>query len=1187
MKTEISRDSHQPDKRYSGVYQQQGRMLTDADWNELVDILKGQLHEALKDITGSRAWSMGGVPRHRALKINTDLTIKPGHLYVDGLAAAVSGTADMAITAQPDFPGAPATSAACVLYADVWERTVTQLMDERLRDAGLHGADTCTRKEVVTQIKWSKDIDPEDPTKTPRMGDATATITLLQQPDQPDPCDPCAEQLEVESRVSNYLFRLEVHDVEWAGGALTKLTLKWSTENGAIQCGLGDTDPPAHFTSDDWAYEFFDDTSERHLGVHLAESWKPLRGILKNIYSKPTGTGDPKAYARRWDGYCALAKNGADWEVTQQYDKETASPFDSFSGGLLTLKLTSHTIVIKLNQAVVAGDFWLAEVREAQHQSGAVLIKDAPPQGIEHRYLTLGKVVGGVLQENPEADRKYAFPPLTEMTRMFIAAGDGQDAMPGHELLNPLRVGVANGEWPVSGATVRFTLESGAGTLSLITGPFAAATLPVEVKTLNGLAHCYWKLGDGIAPHVRNQRVKAELLGVDGSPLQHPPVYFNANLSTADQVAYQDPVCGSGTVPTVHSLLVGDSAALWPASDGFGNITVKDVLDALLCKLKAKHIPFYPENCAAGVLAPTVKTGLGISGNTQVHEVLQKLICELRAGIIPYDPGTKAGRWTDILDANEAPPTTVQDAIDELIQWMESTDISYQVPDCGTPPTVRSLLMADWDTPGEKTQKIDAVFDKLLCAFRATHLPLDLTDTDLCPDLKTAGSVQAALKILCDRKSGGGCAVSVGVGGQYPSLLEALADLKDARHINICLLPGSHRIGRFDIAHDSVKITGSGIGCIVQVAGPFVITAIETIMRDCALLFVSGDKTIPNAGSGSLEFREPTPKTGKVTVENCEFARLFIDMLAKGPWQPMVKIAGQMQIHWSNNRMMAMRRTIVENTLVKGFPIYPGLLKILNVTPYDPATNNEIAKIAKEILNQHFIFKAEDLQALGRFFNVADSGPVLNRRSLAAPSLKNFTDAILAVPQGMVVTKQMITAFSERIQILIKEITSPDRALDLDIYAGGQIIANNITGYVDLCVSSGEELLVWDTAPNNKLISLSGGGILHLGHNRLTALQYFLDAALLKKITSAESALVPGYATLTVCDNLFGEIPSSLVAANLHLSGNQFAAASGEVAGYLLAKNLVVIGNRAGSNKAILSTSASLKEAVANILQVT
>ena len=69
MKTEISRDSHQPEKRYSGVYQQQGRMLTDADWNELVEILKERLNDALKDVVGSKdkEGGVGGTPRHRAL----------------------------------------------------------------------------------------------------------------------------------------------------------------------------------------------------------------------------------------------------------------------------------------------------------------------------------------------------------------------------------------------------------------------------------------------------------------------------------------------------------------------------------------------------------------------------------------------------------------------------------------------------------------------------------------------------------------------------------------------------------------------------------------------------------------------------------------------------------------------------------------------------------------------------------------------------------------------------------------------------------------------------------------------------------------------------------------------------------------------------------------------------------------
>ena len=81
MKTEISRDSHQPEKRYSGVYQQQGRMLTDADWNELVDILKGRLNDALKDVVGN------GSPLHRNV-VNNEADppeLQWGYVYVDGI----------------------------------------------------------------------------------------------------------------------------------------------------------------------------------------------------------------------------------------------------------------------------------------------------------------------------------------------------------------------------------------------------------------------------------------------------------------------------------------------------------------------------------------------------------------------------------------------------------------------------------------------------------------------------------------------------------------------------------------------------------------------------------------------------------------------------------------------------------------------------------------------------------------------------------------------------------------------------------------------------------------------------------------------------------------------------------------------------------------------------------------------
>ena len=314
MKTEISRDSHQPEKRYSGVYQQQGRMLTDADWNELVEILKERLNDALKDVVGSKEGGVGGTPRHRALKvikasIDDPLTIQPGHVYVDGVAAQVPGDADIAYDDQPDFPWPPDPTGDYVLYADVWERTVTHLMDERLRDKGLHGADTCTRKQKMAQIKWcAHDVDPEQSAMNPPKGDADLTVTLLQTATQPDPCDPCATQVDVESKIGNYLFRVEIHDVKGDANGPSKFTLKWSSENGAEQYALKDTndidvEPSDSFKSGNWTYEFFDETSERHLGVHLAPDFTPSRGEFTEGYP---GTVPARSFVRRWDGYCTL-----------------------------------------------------------------------------------------------------------------------------------------------------------------------------------------------------------------------------------------------------------------------------------------------------------------------------------------------------------------------------------------------------------------------------------------------------------------------------------------------------------------------------------------------------------------------------------------------------------------------------------------------------------------------------------------------------------------------------------------------------------------------------------------------------------------------------------------------------------------------------------------------------------------
>ncbi|NQV31291.1 MAG: hypothetical protein HQ515_01295, partial [Phycisphaeraceae bacterium] len=748
---------------------------------------------------------------------------------------------------QEDFPSPPNPTGDYLLYADLWERTVTHLMDDRLRDKGLHGADTCTRKQTMAQVKWCPNtVDPEQSAQNPAKGNAKLSVTLLQKSTQPDPCDPCADQIEVNSEVGNTLFRVEVHDVKGDANDPDDITLKWSVENASEQYALknaaeDDVEPPAAFTNGQWAYEFFDQTSERHLGVHLAPGFTPSRDDLTKGYPE---TVPPRRFVRRWDGFCRLTKTVGSWAITDEFDRSQSGlvpvSFVKIVGGKLTVSLDAMKLELKLNHSFVAGDYWLAEVREAEHKAGSKLIAKEPPHGIEHHYLTLGTVGSGVLHPNPEADRKYAFPPLTEMTRLFMAGGDGQEVMPGQPLPQPLRVGVANGEWAVAGATVRFEIESGGGSLSPVTGGKTNA---------DGFAECQWTPDSVIGAECR---VKATLVDPDhpgdASLDMDPPVYFYANLITADQVAYA-PACPASGQNTVHSHLATDATvSLDLGADGY--YTVKEVLDALLCHLKARHIPYNPNKSTA-----------------------------------------TTSRWRDIKEqpgvGDVTDPSTVQQAIDDLIKWLESTDIHYDVPACGTDasPTVRSSLGI---SPG--SHKIDAIFDKLLCAFKATHLPLDRS-ADLCDKLKEnmeVTSVQDAINALCRAERAGGCTVTVGKDGRYPDLKSAFAsvELREEPHISICLLPrtdkGSHTLGRLVVSgKKSISIAGHNATVLVQ--GQVSLEAENITLSEIHFLVIDR-KSKEGEGTGSITLH--SLNGGNLVVEHCHFARMFYGQAAK--WQPLV-----------------------------------------------------------------------------------------------------------------------------------------------------------------------------------------------------------------------------------------------------------------------------------------------------------
>ncbi|HDR46442.1 MAG TPA: hypothetical protein ENN94_01935, partial [Geoalkalibacter subterraneus] len=421
MKTQISRDSFQPDKRYSGVHQQQGRILTDSDWNELVAICREQLKQTLFDVVGN------GSPRTGALSITSNRRIQPGDLYVDGLRAELPGTIPFGANEQPDLPGYLALpTGPCLVYADVWERTVTSLEDSKLRDPGLHGADTCTRTQTMLQVKTCPEsVDPE--TAIPRRGDATLSLSLHTSLEAGDPCDPCAGLISAgQERVGNYLFRLEVHAVEGTADNPTRLILKWSSENGAEQYeALPVEQMPPGFVAGNYVYEFYDVTTEKQLGVFPGSGFTPVRGALETSYEIPDTP--PRELVRRWDGYCELTRSGTVWSLADGVDRGVTlttggsgtSPGHVALGASLQVNLEALQLVLDLSgKTFVAGDFWLAPVREAVDGPGSTVLSGVEPAGIKHHYLRLARVQADgtvVLYENDADQRRHHFPPLTDL----------------------------------------------------------------------------------------------------------------------------------------------------------------------------------------------------------------------------------------------------------------------------------------------------------------------------------------------------------------------------------------------------------------------------------------------------------------------------------------------------------------------------------------------------------------------------------------------------------------------------------------------------------------------------------------------------------------------------------------------------------------------------------------------------
>lgn len=464
MKGDFTRDTFDPLKHFSRVLMQQGRVQLDADWNEQTAILLRYLRLLAQDILGpyagpadamgfelitkgtnsdARIDAMEPDPdRADILKkkvADGDVVIGIGRYYVHGVLA--ENHRAITYTEQPGYPFSDETklenlqNKPLIAYLDVWERHVTYVQDDHIREVALGGPDTCTRAQVVWQLKAllrPDNVDVFDCTSL--EGLLARTLPQLRARARLD--KPATELCVIspESRyrgAENQLYRVEVHAGGVAATGTTGATFKWSRDNGSVVFPIvslsGTTvivenlgrDDCLSLKSGDWVEVSDDDIALSGQAGPLAQVDTVDRDELTVTLKLPAGVASLPSYAetdapskhpllRRWDHAGNLAAYGGALPVTEAQTPDQ---------GWITLEDGVQVWFAKGGE-YRAGDYWLIPARVATgdvewpHEldvsgvpkldaDGNPIPAQQPPDGPRHYYAPLFLVPG---QEGPGRD---------------------------------------------------------------------------------------------------------------------------------------------------------------------------------------------------------------------------------------------------------------------------------------------------------------------------------------------------------------------------------------------------------------------------------------------------------------------------------------------------------------------------------------------------------------------------------------------------------------------------------------------------------------------------------------------------------------------------------------------------------------------------------------------------------------
>ncbi|MBD2253375.1 DUF6519 domain-containing protein [Nostoc parmelioides] len=404
MKGDFSRFTFNPQKRFSRVLMQQGRVQLDADWNEQLDITEHRIATEITDFIGQS----GAPEKYAGFEITADnktnLKIGEGRYYVEGML--VENDQSVLFTAQSDYSGAklPTENGIYLAYLDVWQRHITALEDPEIREPALGGADTATRVKNIWQVKLQKVDNKAEkssfapPDWKPSWENPISTGKLS------------ASIVGAGANLENQLYRVEIHK----SGKVGEATFKWSRDNGSIATRvekivgqeitisrLGQ-DIQTAFAAGNWV----EITTEKQTLSGEPGLLVELASVTANTLTVKEWTDgkapkfEPPMIVRRWDsGEIAVQNKQNDWITLEN---EIQVKFDA--GNYKT------------------GDYWLIPTRNLTANIESPGNEAQPPHGILHRYCSLALVEYNGSQFTVKDDCRVIFKPLT--TGLLSKGGD-------------------------------------------------------------------------------------------------------------------------------------------------------------------------------------------------------------------------------------------------------------------------------------------------------------------------------------------------------------------------------------------------------------------------------------------------------------------------------------------------------------------------------------------------------------------------------------------------------------------------------------------------------------------------------------------------------------------------------------------------------------------------------------------